>query len=103
MLPKEDLERRKVNAYRHTVHTPEGNRALAACAAFKGDVLLVQSEHDQVVPGPVAESYAWAFGNARSVVRHMLLGADHELSSAQWRETYHRIVVDWLQARRARC
>ncbi|WP_428001249.1 alpha/beta hydrolase [Acidovorax sp.] len=103
MLPKEDLDRRKVNAYRHTVHTPEGNRALAACAAFKGDVLLVQSEHDQVVPGPVAESYAWAFGNARSVVRHMLLGADHELSSAQWRETYHRIVVDWLQARRARC
>lgn len=100
MLPKEDLERRKVNAYRHTVHTPEGNRALAACAAFKGDVLLVQSEHDQVVPRPVIDSYAWAFGNARSLVRHMLLEADHALSQARWRDTYHAIVMDWLRERR---
>lgn len=103
MLPKEDLDRREVDAYRRKMHTPDNNRALAACQAFRGDVLLVQSERDAVVPGPVAESYAWAFGNARSLVRHMLLGADHELSSAQWRETYHRIIVDWLQARRARC
>lgn len=100
LTAKEDLDRRKVDAYRHTVHTPEGNRALAACAAFKGDVLLVQSEHDEVVPRPVIDSYAWAFGNARSLVRHMLLDADHALSQARWRHTYHAIVVAWLRGRR---
>lgn len=98
--PKEDLDKRALDAYRRQAHLPNTNRALAACAAFRGDVLLVQSERDQVVPGPVAESYAWAFGSARSLERHMLLGADHELSQAQWRQTYHRIVLDWLQRRR---
>lgn len=84
----------------HARHTPDNNRALAACTASKGDVLLVQSEHDEVVPRPVIDSYAWAFGNARSLVRHTLLEADHALSQARWRRTYHAIVVDWPRERR---
>lgn len=100
LVPKEELDKREIDAYRRQVHTPDNNRALGACQAFRGDVLLIQSEHDAVVPPPVAESYAWAFGNARSLVRHMLLGADHQLSHAKWRETYHAIAVQWLQDRR---
>lgn len=100
LLPKEGLDRRAVDAYRRQVHTPDTNRALAACSAFRGDVLLVQSECDQVVAPPVIDSYAWALSNSRSLVRHMLLGADHELSQPKWRQTYHRIVVEWLQGRR---
>lgn len=100
LLAKEDLDRRELDAYRHAMHTPDNNRALAACTAFKGDVLLVQSEHDEVVSRPVIDSYAWAFGNARSLVRHTLLEADHALSQARWRRTYHAIVVDWLRERR---
>lgn len=100
-LAKEDLDQAGMEAYHRETHTPDNNRALAACAAFRGDVLLVQSECDQVVPPSVTESYAWALGGARSLVRHTLLGADHALSQARWSQTYHRIVVEWLQARRA--
>ncbi len=101
LLPKEDLDKRAVDAYRRKVHAADSNRALAACRAFRGDVLLIQSEHDTVVTAPVTESYAWAFGGARSLVRHMLLGADHPLSHARWRQSYHAIVVDWLGQRRS--
>lgn len=100
LLPKEALDKRAVDAYRRKVHTPDGNRALAACHAFRGDVLLVQSERDTVVPAPVTEGYAWAFDNARSLVRHTLLNADHPLSELKWRQTYHAIVIDWLRDRR---
>lgn len=39
-----------------------GNRALRACAAFRGDVLIVESEHETVLnaragkTGPAAET-----------------------------------------------
>ncbi len=44
-------------AYRRRTVRPEDNRALCACAAFRGDVLLVESEHDHVVPHPVIANY----------------------------------------------
>jgi hypothetical protein len=48
-IPKRQLDRAELAAYRQCHLGPEANRALAACAAFEGDVLLVESEHDDVM------------------------------------------------------
>uniref|UniRef100_UPI003555F957 alpha/beta hydrolase family protein n=1 Tax=Pseudomonas sp. F16(2018) TaxID=2093746 RepID=UPI003555F957 len=44
--PKQALDRQRLNAYRQRPLGPADNRALAACAEFGGDVLLVESEQD---------------------------------------------------------
>src|SRR5437588_1365958 len=48
--PKELLNRQVLMAYRRSTVKPAENRALAACAAFAGDVLLVESQFDDIVP-----------------------------------------------------
>ena len=65
-------------------------------AAFRGDVLLVESERDNVVPHPVIESYLSACVHARSLTYRVLEGADHGLSEEPWRSAYTTLLVSWL-------
>ena len=60
-MPKRRLDKDELAAYRRRPLDPEENRALRACAAFRGDVLMVESEHDDVVPHPVIANYLAAF------------------------------------------
>jgi dienelactone hydrolase len=82
-------------AYRRRHHGPGDNRALAAAAAFGGDVLLVESSGDTVIPREVLTSYRRAFGAARSVQHEVLDGADHGLSQKPWRRRWGALLVDW--------
>ena len=84
-------------AYRHRTVQPEENRALAACAGFRGDVLLVESQHDTVVPHPVLANYIAAFTNAHSLTYRVIAGADHGLSAAAWKQAYTDLLVTWLK------
>jgi pimeloyl-ACP methyl ester carboxylesterase len=99
--PKEALDRGDVARYREQHLAPSQNRALACCARFEGDVLLVESGNDQVIPPSVAASYAAAFSCARSLSRHTVQGADHQLTDPAWQEAYGRLVVGWLTDRLA--
>jgi pimeloyl-ACP methyl ester carboxylesterase len=83
-------------AYRRRAVPAEDNRALRACAAFRGDVLLVESEHDHVVPHPVLANYLAACTQARSRTYRVLAGADHGLSEEAWRQAYTAILLSWL-------
>jgi pimeloyl-ACP methyl ester carboxylesterase len=83
-------------AFRHRAVAPEENVALRAGAAFRGDVLLIESERDNVVPHPVIESYLSACVHARSLTYRVLEGADHGLSEEPWRLAYTTLLVSWL-------
>jgi pimeloyl-ACP methyl ester carboxylesterase len=82
--------------YRSRVVLWDDNKALRACAAFRGDALIVQSEHDDIVPGAVIESYARAFTHARSATRRLLAGADHGLAEERHRYEYELLLMNWL-------
>ena len=82
-------------AYRRRHVGPEENRALAACVAFEGDVLLVESEHDDVVPRPAVTSFRAAFGRARSLTYRVIEGADHALSQEPWQQAYTSLLLNW--------
>lgn len=99
--PKEQLDVLELEQYRSEVHTPEQNRALWCCSQFRGDVLLIDSQQDEVIPPPVIASFEKAFTRARSLSRHTLEGADHQLSLPQSRKQYHDAVVAWLNGRAA--
>jgi uncharacterized protein len=96
-LPKRQLHHDPdLVAYRRRAVRAEDNRALCACEAFRGDVLLVESEHDHVVPHPVAANYLAACVQVHSLTYRVIEGADHGLSEEPWRLAYTAILVNWL-------
>jgi len=86
--------------YRRRYQAPDSNRALRACASFRGDILLVESEKDQTVPHQVIESYHAACTAARSVTWKVVKGADHGLSDPAWQHESTSYLVDWLKTLR---
>ena len=95
-VPKGKLNRDRLVAYRHSTVRPEDDRALRACAAFAGDVLIVESEHDSMVPHQVIQNYMAACAKAQSLTYRMITGADHALSGKEWQQTYTSLLVNWM-------
>jgi uncharacterized protein len=83
-------------AYRRRLLTAEDNLALRNAARFDGDVLLVESEHDTIIPHQVVANYRAAFTSAASVTHHLLPDADHGLSREPWRRAYGVTLGEWL-------
>ncbi len=94
-LPKQELKNYGLAEFRRGPVRPEKNRALGACAAFEGDVLIVESEHDDVVPHPVIANYMAAFRMAHSLTYRVIQGADHGLSEQPWQQAYTSLLVNW--------
>jgi uncharacterized protein len=94
-LPKRGLDREELAAYRRSPVGAAENRALGACAAFEGDVLVVESERDDVVPHQAIANYVAAFERAHSLTYRVIAGADHGLSEERWHQAYTSLLVTW--------
>jgi dienelactone hydrolase len=98
--PKTQLhEDPDLHAFRRRPVAPEDNLALQCCEQFEGDVLLVESEHDTVIPHQVLANYHKAFRRARSLEHHLLQGADHALSNLEHSQEYEALLCKWFKAR----
>jgi uncharacterized protein len=96
-LPKRRLhEQQDLAGYRRRPVPAAGNRALRACAKYTGDVLVVESEKDTVIPHPVIASYIAACTRARSITHRVIAGADHALSDPTAGKAYTALLVNWL-------
>jgi uncharacterized protein len=84
-------------AYRRRTLLPTDNRALGACAQFRGDALVVESELDEVIPHPAVANYVAALANAHSLTYRVIEGADHALSLEPWERAYSELLVAWLK------
>src|SRR5215204_4874110 len=94
-LPKQQLKKYGLDAFRRRSVSPEENRALRACAAFEGDVLVIESERDDIIPHPVIANYLAAFERAHSLTYRVIEGADHGLSEEPWQQAYTTLRVNW--------
>ena len=83
-------------AYRRLSLRAEDNRALGACAQFLGDALVVESEHDEIIPHPAVANYIAALANAHSLTYRVIEGADHALSRPEWERQYTDLLVNWM-------
>lgn len=88
---EQDLEK-----YREQPVTPDESKALRACRAYTGDVLLVESEHDNLIPHQVMVNYREACISARSLTYRLIEGADHGLSNETWKNAYTLLLVNWF-------
>jgi hypothetical protein len=96
-LPKQQLHKTQdLDAYRQTLVPAAENRALRACAAFEGDLLVVESELDHIVPHAVISNYLEACIQARSLTYRILEGADHGLTQKVHQRAYTSLLVNWM-------
>jgi dienelactone hydrolase len=85
-----------LDSYRRDIRDASDNKALRAAAAYKGDVLIVESGHDTVIPREVIQSYRNAFTQSRSLTYRMIDGADHGLTDPSCRTAYTTVLVNWI-------
>ncbi|MCL1634770.1 alpha/beta fold hydrolase [Luteimonas sp. SX5] len=96
------LPKRKLHAdpdlpgYRRREIAPEQNKALRAASQYLGDVLIVEAEHDVIVPHQVIENYRRAFSHAHSLTSRLISGADHGLSDKLAQQDYTATLIKWL-------
>jgi uncharacterized protein len=96
-LPKKQLQKLcDLHAYRRRRIRPQDNRALKACAAFKGDILIVESEHDDTVPHATIQNYVEAAAHAHSLTYRVIADADHGLSQETAQRAYTALLVSWF-------
>ena len=96
-LPKLQLHKEQdLRAYRRNFVAAASNRALRACAEFQGDVLIVESERDDIVPKEVIASYREACAQARSLTYRCIAGADHGLTDDAAQRAYTALLTQWL-------
>lgn len=70
-------------------------RSSPNCARFTGDVLLVQSEHDDYVPPATIMSFRAAFQKTHSLTHRIIDGADHALGDEHSQQAYTSILTSW--------
>ena len=96
-LPKLQLHKEQdLRSYRRSFVAAQTNRALRACAEFRGDVLLVESAHDDIVPPEVIRSYREACVQTRSLTYRCMADADHGLGDETSQRVYTALLVQWL-------
>ena len=99
-LAKRQLKTRQaLDDYRLQRVRAEESRALRACSEFTGDLLLVESQNDAIIPHQVVMNYRDASVRARAVTHKVLQGADHALSDPACQQAYTDTLVDWLAER----
>lgn len=94
-VAKRDLDRQDIDRYRRTPVPFSDNRALASCAEFEGDVLIVESEHDDFIPHQTIMNYRSAFIKTHSLTHRILDGADHALTGELSQAAYNEILLNW--------
>lgn len=96
-LPKSQLHKdQDLDTYRQSLIPAAENRALRACAAYRGDVLVIESELDDIVPHAVISNYLEACIQPRSLTYRVIQGADHGLSEDVSQRAYTALLVKWM-------
>jgi hypothetical protein len=96
-MPKRQLHKdQDLDSYRKSLISAKDNRALRAAAAFEGDVLIVESEFDTVIPHAVISNYLEAFIKPHSLTYRMIKQADHGLTDEVHQRAYTSLLVNWL-------
>lgn len=95
--PKLQLHKEQdLRSYRRQFVAADTNRALRACASYEGDVLIVESERDDLIPPATVTSYREACVKVKSLTYRCIAGADHGLTDEASQRAYTALLMQWL-------
>ena len=93
---KSKLQRsQQTSQYRESFHGPEDNRALKAVNNFNDNLLLIQAEKDEVLPGQVMKSYRSAAQSGYDF--ELIKGANHSMTTLSASESRNKILAEWFR------
>lgn len=82
--------------WRKTKRAYPETKSLMALHNFMGKILIVESEHDEIVPKETIENYCAAVQDKKMLTHKMLYGAPHSLRDTSYKEMYSLILADWF-------
>lgn len=85
--------------YRSLVLGPKDNKAINAISHFKNDVLIVESENDEILPKVCLQNYANALPDKRKLTYKIIEGSDHSSSEEKWNQEFIHIIRDWFASK----
>lgn len=92
-VPREGITAEQMQEFRSSLKAtlPQQNLALLAIRGFKGNVMIVESEHDESIPKSVINAYnAYAVKGVHKVIK----GAGHSLRG-EHRDDFKQMLVGW--------
>jgi esterase/lipase len=82
--------------WRKKERTSKDTYALKAISRFKGQVLIIESEKDTIVPHRTVSNYINAVKNKKKLTHVVMLDAPHSLREGKFRDECEQILVSWF-------
>ena len=71
--------------------------ALSAIAEFNGEILIIESEKDDVVPHETIQNYVNAVIDKSKLTHTVMRGAPHSIKEGPFRDKVEKILTDWFK------
>lgn len=85
--------------WREDALTPDDNLALKAVNRFGGNILIIESENDDLVPHQAIENYKNAVADKNRLTHVVMKGAPHSLSEPEHLVRCQQILTDWFKGK----
>lgn len=94
--PSAQLIKQDKKAFISSGLTPENSLAIKGVANFSGEILIIESEKDKVIPHEVIENYLNAVKDKQRLTYALMKDAAHSLDTRKQEEEYIDIMRMWL-------
>lgn len=98
-VPTASLKRKNIQVYRQSSLPSEDNMALKGVSTFTGNILLIESENDTIVPHQTLENYREVIKNKSLLTDKILQGVDHNLSNPESKQAFIELLVSYFQSK----
>ena len=89
-------ENLEIVAWRKKVKKPNDTFALSAISKFDGEILIIESEKDTIVPHETIENYINAVKNKQKLTHRVMKGAPHSIKEGKFRDEVTKILEEWF-------
>lgn len=73
--------------------------ALEAIANFSGEILIIESGKDDVIPHETVQNYSNAVKDKSKLTHKVIEGAPHSIKEGPFRNEVEKILIDWFNKR----
>lgn len=94
--PTTELLGRDKNAFTTSGLHTEKSLALKGVANFPGEILIIESEEDKIIPHSVIENYLEVIADRKKLTYKIMKGAQHSLETPEQEEEYIDILKSFL-------
>ena len=90
------IENPGVKEWRMQKRKPDATYSLEAVHDFKGNVLIIESELDDVIPHQIIESYTNAVSDKSKLTHEVLKGAPHSIQEREFKDMVEKVYLEWF-------